>query len=144
MSTHANYACAHDASCFSLDVYNFDGPNVDAFTCNKQDNQAWNWNFVEETIRSEHNGPCLTFKPELEVWAGPLTDGSQAVVLLNRGDAGSEPITVRWTDLGLPANRPALVRDLWTRKDLGTFTGSYTSPNIDHHNVMMLKITLAQ
>ena len=129
---------------FSLDVYNFDGPNVDAFTCNKQDNQAWVWNAADKTIRSKHNGQCLGLKAELEVWAGPLSDGSQAVVLLNRGNSGSEPMTVKWTDIGFPADHSALVRDLWAGKDLGTFTGSYTSPNIDHHAVMMLKITLTK
>jgi hypothetical protein len=129
-------------SCFySLDVWDFDGPNVDAYTCNAGDNQQWILNESDGTFRSKHNNECLTTKGQLEVWAGPLSDGSQAVVLLNRVDSGSEPITVEWTDIGFPADRSALVRDLWAHKDLGTFTGSYTSPNIDHHASMMLKIT---
>ncbi len=120
---------------------NFYGPTTDAFSCNKQDNQAWIWN-SDGIVQSKHNGLCLTAGPELEVWAGPLSDGSQAVVLLNRANSGSEPITVHWTDLGFPANRSAHVRDLWARKYVDTFTGSYTSPAIDHHSVMMLKVTL--
>jgi alpha-galactosidase len=80
-------------------------------------------------------------EPELEVWAGPLSNGSQAVLLFNRGNTGSEPITVQWSDIGFSVDQPAVVRDLLSRKDLGTFTGSYTSLNIDHHAVMMLKIT---
>jgi hypothetical protein len=127
-----------------VDVYNFDGPSVDAFSCNKQDNQAWTWNAADGSVRSKHNGQCLTVRQELEVRAGPLSDGSQAVLLFNRGDIGSETITVKWTDLGFPTDHSALVRDLWARKDVGTFTGSYTSPNIDHHGVMMLKITLTK
>jgi hypothetical protein len=127
-----------------LDVFNFDGPNVDAFSCNKQDNQAWIWNSADETVRSVHNGECLTIQQELEVWAGPLSGGSQAVVLLNRADSGSEPITVKWTDIGFPADKAANVRDLWARQDLGSFTGSFTSPNINFHSVMMLNITLAK
>ncbi|CAF3368005.1 unnamed protein product [Rotaria sp. Silwood1] len=118
------------------------GNVVNAFSCNKQDNQAWIWNSVDGTIQSKHNGACLTWKAELEIWAGPLSDGSQAVVLLNRGNFGSETITVKWSDIGFPVDHSAVVRDLWARKDLGTFTGSYTSPKIDHHAVMMLKITL--
>jgi hypothetical protein len=125
-------------------VYYFDGPNVDAYTCNKGENQAWVWNEADGTLISKQNNECLTTKGDLEIWAGPLTNGSQAVVLLNRVDSGSEPITVQWSDIGFPADRSALVRDLWARKDLGTFTGSYTSPNIDHHSVMMLKITPTQ
>jgi len=127
-----------------LDVFYFDGPNIDAYTCNRQDNQAWIWNSADETLRSKHNGECLTVQQEIEIWAGPLSSGSQAVVLLNRGDSGSEPITVKWTDIGFPADHAADVRDLWARKDLGTFTGSFTSPNINSHSVMMLNVTLTK
>ena len=126
---------------FSLDVFNFDGPNVDAFSCNKQDNQAWIWSSTDQTLRSKHNSKCLTLSAQLEVWAGPLADGSQAVLLFNRGSSGSEPITVQWSDIGFPADHSATVRDLWAHQDLGTFTGKYTSPNINAHSVMMLKIT---
>ena len=129
---------------FSLDVYNFVGPNVDAFTCNKQNNQVWAWSSTDGTVRSKQNGACLASKAELEVWSGPLADGSQAVVLLNRGNSGSEPITVNWSDIDFPVRDAAVVRDLWARKNIGAFRGNYTSPNIDHHSVMMLKITLTQ
>jgi hypothetical protein len=129
---------------FSLDAFNFDGPNVDAYSCNKQDNQAWVWSSTDGTVRSKHNGECLTLSTELEVWAGPLSDGSQAVVLLNRANSGSQPITVQWSDIGFPGDHSAVVRDLWARQDLGTFTGNYTSPNVNAHSVAMLKITLTK
>ena len=124
-----------------MDVYYFTGPNVDAYTCNGGANQAWSFNPSDSTFRSKQTGECLTSKPQLEVWAGPLTDGSQAVVLLNRVDSGAEPITVQWTDIGFSASQQALVSDLWKHEDLGTFTGSYTSSNINAHSVQMLKIT---
>lgn len=122
-------------------MFNFAGPNVDAFTCNKQDNQAWIWSSTDGTVRSKHNNECLTSLSALEVWAGPLKDGSQAVLLLNRANSGSQPITVQWSDIGFPADHAATVRDLWSHADIGTFTGNYTSPNIDAHSSMMLKIT---
>jgi hypothetical protein len=78
------------------------------------------------------------------VWAGPLRDGSQAVVLFNRADGASNQITVTWSDIGFPVDHAATVRDLWARKDLGIFTGSYTSPNIDPRAVLMLNITLTK
>lgn len=84
----------------------------------------------------------MIVQPELEIWAGPLTGGSQAVVLLNRGDSGSSEITVKWTDIGFPIDHPASIRDLWARRDLGIFTGNFTSSKIDPHAVMMLNITL--
>ena len=104
----------------------------------------WIWSSTDGTVRSKHNNECLTAAFEIEVWAGPLHDGSQAVVLFNRARSGSEPITVQWSDIGFPADQPALVRDLWSHTDIGVFTGSYTSPNIDSHSSMMLKITLTQ
>ncbi|CAF3165202.1 unnamed protein product, partial [Rotaria sp. Silwood2] len=115
-----------------LDVFNFDRSNVNAISCNKQDNQQWTRNRIDGSIRNKHSGQCLIQVPELEVWAGPLQDGSAAVVLLNRGNS-SEPITVQWSDIGFPTKDSALVRDLWAHKVIGAFRGNYTSPNIDPH-----------
>jgi hypothetical protein len=116
---------------------------MNAVSCKKQGTQGWNWNLADETVRSQNNGECLTVQADIEVWAGPLSGGPQAVLLLNRGGSGSEPITVKWTDIGFSADKSANVRDLWARKDLGSFKGSYTSPNIDSHSVMLLKVTPA-
>jgi hypothetical protein len=129
---------------FSLTLYDFYGPNVIAYTCNGKDNQIWTWNAADETLISKPRGQYLTVKPELEIWAGPLFGGSQAVVLLNRGDNGTSEIIVKWSDIGFPVDHSAIVRDLWAHKDLGVFTGNYTSPKIDPHSVMMLNITLTK
>ena len=40
----------------------------------------------------------------LEVWAGPLSDGSVAAVLLNRGTTEAK-ITANWTDIGLTSEQ---------------------------------------
>lgn len=127
-----------------MTLFKGDGPGIVAYTCNEHDNQLWAWNATSETLRSKRTNQYLTIKPELEIWAGPLKGGSQAVVLLNRADSGSEPITVKWTDIGFPADHSATVRDLWARKDLGVFTGKYTSPDVASHGVMMLNITLTK
>lgn len=118
------------------------GPAVDVQTCYKNDKQQWIWNSVDETIQNKHNNGYLTQVPELEVWAGDLDDGSVAVVLFNRGNSISEPITVQWSDIEFPVRDSALVRDLWARKDLGAYRYNFTSPNLDPHSVMMLKIKL--
>ncbi len=127
-----------------MEVHNSYGPSVYALICTGHLNQRWIWNETDGTVKSESSNQCLTVPLELEVWAGPLLGGSQAVVLLNRGGSGSEVITVKWTDIGFPADHSAVVRDLWARKDVGTFAGSYTSPKIDSHSVMMLNITLTK
>ncbi len=125
-------------------MYNSIGPSVDTYPCNKRVNQNWIWNATDGTIKSRSSDGCLTVPLELEVWTGPLSGGSQAVVLFNRGDSDNEQITVQWTDIGFSVDHPALVRDLWAHKDLGIFTGNFTSPNIASHAVMMLNITLTK
>jgi hypothetical protein len=128
----------------SLSLLNGTGPDIVESTCNGNDNHIWTWNATDQTIRSKVMDQYLTIKPELEVWAGPLTGGSQAVVLLNRGDSGSEQITVRWNDIGFPVDHSATIRDLWAHQDVGVFTGNFTSPKIDPHAVIMLNITLTK
>ena len=120
------------------------GPNIQSIGCNRQDNQQWIWNTTDRTLISRHSGKCLTTQDELEIWAAPLTGGSQAVVLLNRGEGDSEQLTVKWTDIGFPSDHSATVRDLWAHKDLGVFTGNFTSSNIGPRSVMMLNITLSK
>ena len=128
----------------SLTLFGGIGPDLVESTCNGGENQVWTWNTTDQTIRSKVMDQYLTIKPELEVWAGPLTGGSQAVLLLNRGDIGSEQITVRWNDIGFPLDHSATVRDLLVHLDVGVFTANFTSPKIDPHAVMMLNITLTK
>lgn len=118
--------------------------SADVTSCNHRDSQQWTWNSADGTLRNKHDGQCLVQVPELEVWAAELDDGAAAVVLLNRGNSISEPITVQWTDIGFPVRDSALVRDIWARKDLGPYRVNYTSPNIEPHSVMMLRISLYQ
>jgi alpha-galactosidase len=72
----------------------------------------------------------------LEIWARPLSDGTMAVGLFNRGP---EPTTVTasFADLGLSGGQP--VRDLWRHRDLGTHAGSF-SAEVPRHGVVLVKI----
>lgn len=63
-----------------------------------------------------------------QIYAAPLSCGARAVVLLNRhNDPPAARIAVHWVALGYPADVRATVRDLYARKDLGVFRGSYTA-----------------
>jgi alpha-galactosidase len=73
-----------------------------------------------------------------EVWVREIADGNRAVVLLNRGTTPRE-ISATWSDLGYPAHLSATVRDLWTKKDLGNFTGKFTS-TVPAHSVVMITV----
>jgi len=91
------------------------------------------------------NQECITVLEDvppatLEVWAGPLSDGSVAAILLNTGSS-SASITAEWSDIGIPAGA-ATVRDLWQHKDMGSFTGSY-SAEVASHGVVMVTVTPA-
>jgi alpha-galactosidase len=75
---------------------------------------------------------------DADVWAREMSDGSRAVVLLNRGNS-EERITVDWTDIGYPAPLRAAVRDLWAHKSLDPTKGSF-SASVPSHGVVMLLI----
>jgi alpha-galactosidase len=74
----------------------------------------------------------------VEVWAKQLHDGSRAVVLFNRGASDAE-ISANWEELGYPSRLPAVVRDLWNKKDLGTFTGKFDA-KVASLGVVMVRI----
>jgi len=71
-----------------------------------------------------------------EVWAKPLADGSTAVGLFNRGE-DAEEIKLDFSAVGGPQS--ASVRDLWGRKDLGTFTANF-SAKVPKHGVVLIKV----
>jgi alpha-galactosidase len=75
---------------------------------------------------------------DLDVWARQLKDGSRAVILFNRGEADAD-MSVSWEDLGYPAHLSASVHDLWLKKDLGRFTGTF-SAKVASHGVVMVKV----
>ena len=122
-----------------MDVYNFDGPVVQTYRCNGGSNQKWNYNSNSHAIKNKQK--CLSpssGSENLEVWAGLLSDKSYAVMLLNRGEVESK-IVARWAEIGLEKGE-AIVRDLWERKDLGTYTDEF-STIVNPHSSFLLKIT---
>jgi alpha-galactosidase len=73
-----------------------------------------------------------------EVWSKILSGKNvRAVALLNRSD-GTADIAVQWADLGLPSGAAA-VRDLWQRRDLGSFAGGFTA-TVPSHGVVLIKV----
>ena len=76
----------------------------------------------------------------LEVWSKQLSGTNvRAVALFNRSSSAAS-ITVKWTDIGIPAGA-ATVRDLYNQKDLGSSTDSYTATSVPSHGIVMLKVT---
>jgi hypothetical protein len=78
-------------------------------------------------------------KPAM-IYARNLSDGSVAVALYNPEDVAN-PASL---DLELIGFKSAKVRDLWARKDLGTFVGRYPETGnvtVEAHGAAMLRIT---
>ena len=122
-----------------LDVYDFNGPVVETYNCNGGANQNWVYDSTAHTIKNGHK--CLSVssgQDALEVWAGELSDKSYAVILANRGTVKSEMIAKmerNWITQG-----DATVRDIWARKELGTFTDEF-KVTVNSHSSYFLKIT---
>jgi alpha-galactosidase len=74
-----------------------------------------------------------------EVWMKPLSDGSRAVILFNRGTEEA-PIAASWEEVGLFPGGKARVRDLWRHADAGIATGHYEA-KVAPHGVVMVRIT---
>jgi len=76
-----------------------------------------------------------------DVWIKPLTDGTFAVVLLNKDPSNSHEIEIDFEEDFFPSSwRQVMIRDLYAHKDLGTFTNSFKMevPSLD---AAILKIT---
>jgi len=73
-----------------------------------------------------------------EVWVKPLSGGGRALLLFNRGD---QPVSIRATadQLGWPSGARARIRDLWTHKDVGNWTGAFEAL-VEPHGVAMFRI----
>jgi alpha-galactosidase len=72
----------------------------------------------------------------LEVWSRPLSDGTRAVALFNRGLQAAK-VTARWSDIGVAGRQ--VVRDLWRHRDLGTFADAFTA-TVPAHGAVLVKV----
>ena len=72
-----------------------------------------------------------------EIYNKPLSDGTTAVLLLNKSDKVAN-ITVSWDKIGLKGKQN--VRDLWEQKELGKFKDSFTATNLSKHEHLLIKV----
>ena len=72
-----------------------------------------------------------------EVYCKPLADGTAALLFLNKRQEKAD-ISVSWKTIGLSGRQP--VRDLWARRDLGTFDKGFTATDLGWHESFMVKI----
>src|SRR5262249_25545159 len=72
-----------------------------------------------------------------QVWHAANADGSHTVALFNLGSSAAT-VTARWSDLGIGGSAP--VRDLWSRSELGHFSGSFGA-SLASHASRLLRVT---
>lgn len=72
-----------------------------------------------------------------EIYNKPLSDGTTAVLLLNKSDKVAN-ITVSWDKIGLKGKQN--VRDLWEKKELGKFKDSFTAENLSKHEHLLIRV----
>ena len=64
-------------------------------------------------------------QPGLQVWTKPLaTAGAHAVLLLNRTTSPAL-ISARWNAIGLDSASSATVKDVWSGRELGSYSSTY-------------------
>ena len=122
-----------------IHYYNLDYLYVQSRKCQDLDNQKWEYNETDHTFKSM--GKCLTIymnEESTEVWAENLSDGSYAVLLLNKGSFKNN-VEITWKEIGFKSTK-AKLRDLWERKDLGVYSYNY-SISLESHSSQLLKIT---
>eukprot|EP01113_Clastostelium_recurvatum_P042802 TRINITY_DN6976_c0_g1_i2.p2 TRINITY_DN6976_c0_g1~~TRINITY_DN6976_c0_g1_i2.p2 ORF type:complete len:127 (-),score=19.29 TRINITY_DN6976_c0_g1_i2:47-427(-) len=119
-----------------VDVYNNVGPVVQSYTCNGGANQKWSLG-ADGLIHSGDPNLCLATGNPSQVWAGPLSDGSYAIILFNVAGA-TQNITVAWNQVFSIVPSTVSVRDLWAHKNLGQFSTGFSS-EVPSHGVVMIK-----
>ena len=108
--------------------------SVQTHLCNES--VEWEYNETEHTLKAD--GKCLTSNVEAtEVWAGNLSEGAYAVLLLNRASISGK-VEVSWSELGIKEKK-VKIRDLWEKKDLGEFEDKY-SVYLSSHDSVLLKV----
>jgi len=83
----------------------------------------------------------ISQKEDIGVMAKEMEDGTRAAGLFNLSDNGTQPVVLKWSDLGIKGRY--IVRDLWRQKDLGTFENEF-SADVNQHGVVMVSLRKAK
>lgn len=100
---------------------------------------------MEKTMSEEERlstGPTLA--PSFQYLYKPLqSDGAKTAVLLMNHDENATDLTLDFADVPGLACTTCHVRDIWGRKDLGTFTKSFIARGVASHDCAFLIVTPA-
>jgi hypothetical protein len=125
------------------------GPGVQTYGCHGAQGQLWTVNAAERTISANADGFCLASRKavpnQLKYFYKPQSwDGAKAAVLLINVDAQPADLMFLFADVpGLAGGAQCSIRDIWQRKDLGTFTASFTAAAVGVHDAAFLLLDCA-
>jgi len=87
---------------------------------------------VDQAGRAAHP---ISQSTSQQVWWVKNADGSYTVALFNLGSSTAN-VTVNWSSLGITGAHS--LHDVWTHKNLGSFTGSYTVSLKTHASQLLI------
>ena len=95
-----------------------------------------------EVDRNSTNNRQIKFKNAIIILAADIPDSEDKYLAFFNQWESFTPVTIKitWDQLGLIAGKEYKVRDLWAKKDLGSFKGSFSSP-IATHGAGLYKIS---
>jgi hypothetical protein len=123
-----------------MDINNFQGPEVETWSCNGGCNQQFTFksdgSLVDRCTGSDHPIKCISSRTDsplggnlLQIWAKPQPKGAVACLVLNSDQNGPDE-TVQIDLASLNITGSVNVRDLWLHKDLGVAKTTFTTDPI--------------
>lgn len=93
-----------------------------------------------EVDRNSTNNRQIKFRNAIIIWAADIPDSEDKYLAFFHQWESIKPVNIKvqWSELGLSGNEYK-VRDLWAKKDLGTFKGEFSAP-INSHGSALYKI----
>ena len=113
---------------------------------NLPDNDAWTQALLSNpevlAVNQDRAGRAarrVSQRGPREVWVRPLADGSVVVDLFNRGDFDTLDVSFSAADIGAALPAHCVVRDLWQRRSLGAFGGTFTR-SVPAHGTVLVRL----
>lgn len=82
---------------------------------------------------------CTTCVDEWSVWEKPLSDGSYAIMVFNRGEVPLSAVPINAQDIGDSMSMNYEVRDVWSHQDLPPFA-NWMHVAVPAHGVRLLRV----
>jgi len=138
--TNNNFKATTNGQC--VDVLYYAGPYIRLTGCNNGCEQHFNLNSTTGLLSTSCTNfrpmRCVSIKNEnpfsgWQLWGKPQLKGTYAVFFLNNDPSQNYNMTINFAQLNISSSQ-VQVRDIWNRKDLGTFQNSFTTDRVLGHD----------